>query len=88
MLEGKSAPRRQNADYQVGLIIEQDGAVEQGSVGAEASSPQHIGEQDDMVLAGLIFFGQECAPRRGLDPEDLEQDAIDKTVDGGIRTDP
>src|SRR5579864_1732759 len=82
-LEGKRPPKlvkgavegatgRENAHHGVWLIVQKNGAVEDRGVAAETILPQHIGEQNHMFFAELIFVGKERAADNGLDAEDIE----------------
>ncbi len=45
----EGTPLRQNADDRVGLAVEQDGAVDDRSVGAELADPEHVTDHGDLV---------------------------------------
>ena len=69
-LNGKLEARRHNADHGVLLVIQSDGAADDGGVATEAALPEAVTENDgDLAIAGPIFFVAEGAAKRRGDTE-------------------
>ena len=63
---------RQDADDFAGFAIEQNLAADDGGVGLVAAAPERIGQDDDLVVAGLLFLFGETAAERRLNAEDVK----------------
>jgi hypothetical protein len=66
----KNERRRQNSDHLVRFAIHQNLAADDGGVGPIPTAPDGIGEDDDLVLTGLIFLIGETAAQFRLYTED------------------
>ncbi len=75
LVEGaiERAARWQHADHRVREVIEQNRAVDDRGVCAELVHPQHMTQDDDLLLAGLVFVGKKRPAKRRADFEDVEE---------------
>jgi hypothetical protein len=65
-------PLRQHADDGVSLAIQQNVAPDKGWIGPEATLPEHMAQEHDMIVPGLVLPGKERAAERRLSTEDVE----------------
>ena len=65
--------RRRDADDQVRLAFERDGAADELRVGREAALPQGIRDDGDPVAPGLRLLGEEAAADGDADAHRLEE---------------
>ena len=62
--------RPHDADDGVGLSVEVDGFADDVGIGGVVGLPELVAEDDFVVSAGVVFFGQEDASVKRLDAED------------------
>ena len=77
--------RPHDADDHVGGAIEIHGPADDVRVGRVTLLPQLPGEDDLVVLAGLVFFWSEDPAEDGLDPEHGEEPAADHSGANRLR---
>ena len=63
----------EHAHDDVGMTVEEDGATENVGVGSEAAFPKLVGEEDNLVAAGLTFLVEEGAAKLRLRAEHGEK---------------
>ena len=70
--EGRKAARK-NAEHGERLFVEQNIFADDRGIGAETALPQPIANDRDLIVANLIFFGDEVAAENRLDAKQTEE---------------
>ena len=88
----EGAPGRQHADHRVGLVVEQNRAIDDRGVRPELVHPEHMTQDHDVILPELVFIGQERAASFCLDAVDVKKmrrdtcaPDLDRVSDAGER---
>src|SRR5690348_3359818 len=75
-----------HSDHSKRFAVERELAAENTRIGAEATLPRAIADDDDRLRAGLIFTGKECSSALRRDMKDsTEEISGDKSANHTIR---
>src|SRR5262249_15653367 len=75
---------REHADDGGDLVVEPDGAADDGWVGGEAALPESVGEDDRWAAVPAAFGGDEVAAKDRLDAEEAEEVLRDADPDEAL----